>query len=146
MSFSNHNSELTYIIFYRFRGNHASICLRWLKLNQFLTLSSLPITIKQVLWWEYFSDVKLRYVSLLNSYSLMAILECWPWLALVVVFIAYNWRSLLFLLPIITVKASGAPPFLETFKQINKVLQDKSLNLWNIIYALNNYIVIRYVQ
>ena len=83
------------------RGNHASICLRWLKLNQFLTLSSLPITIKQVLWWEYFSDVKLRYVSLLDCYSLMAILECWPWLALVVVFIAYNWRSLLFLLPMI---------------------------------------------
>ena len=111
------------------RGNHASICLRWLKLNQFLTLSSLSITIKQVLWWENFSDVKLRYVSLLDCYSLMAILECWPWLALVVVFIAYNWRSLLFLLPIITVKASGAPPFLETFKQINKVLHDKSLNL-----------------
>ena len=127
------------------RGNHASICLRWLKLSQFLTLSSLPITIKQVLWWEYFSDVKLRYVSLLDCYSLMAILECWPWLALVVVFIAYNWRSLLSLLPIITVKAFGAPPFLETFKQINKVLHDKSLNLWNIIYALNNYIVIRYL-
>ena len=84
--------------------------------------------------------------SLLNCYSLMAILECWPWLALVVVFIAYNWRSLLYLLLIITVKASWAPPFLETFKQINKVLQDKSLNLWNIIYALNNYIVIRYIQ
>ena len=93
------------------RGNHASICLRWLKLNQFLTLSSLPITIKQVLWWKHFSDVKLRYVSLLDCYSLMAILECWPWLALVVVFITYNWRSLLYLLPIITVKAFGAPPF-----------------------------------
>ena len=53
------------------------------------------------LWGENFSDVKLRYVSLLDCYSLMAILECWPWLALVVVFIAYNWRSLLFLLPMI---------------------------------------------
>jgi len=83
------------------RGNHASIWLLWLKLNQFLTLSSLPITIKQVLWWEYFSDVKLRYVSLLDCNLFMAILECWPWLALVVVFIAYNWRSLLFLLPMI---------------------------------------------
>ena len=72
------------------RGNHASICLRWLKLNQFLTLSSLPITIEQVLWWEYFSDVKLRYVSLLNCYSLMAI---WS--------VGLDWRSLWSLLPII---------------------------------------------
>ena len=26
------------------------------------------LTIKQVLWWEYFSDVKLRYVCLLDGY------------------------------------------------------------------------------
>ena len=81
------------------RGNHASICLRWLKLNQFLTLSSLLTTIKQALLWEYFSDVNasLHWRQCIFAMHLCLIAILW-WLSWSV---GTDWRSLRSLLPII---------------------------------------------